>query len=137
MTTSNIEETEEIIRKAERRRAKIAAMRSLLDFLEENPIIPLPYFGTLNAFADTGEVSVADIARAMKPCDKSVSGDFYALSRIFGDSITFDVNFERDEVCERIVVGTEDVPEKVTPAFTKEIVEWVCPDSVLNNGDSQ
>lgn len=37
-----------------------------------------------------------------------------------------DFNWPRREVCTRRVVGTEDVPEQVTPAHTREIVEWDC-----------
>lgn len=33
---------------------------------------------------------------------------------------------KREAVCKKKVVGTEQVPEKVIPAHTKEIVEWDC-----------
>ncbi len=132
MTISDIEQTEKQIRKVEKRQAKIDSMRALLDFLETHPIVPMPYFTTVNAFPKHGS-DISKIARAMKPVDKSQLGTLFILSRRFGN-VTLEVNFGRDEVCERVVVGTEDIPEKIIPATTREIVEWVCPDSVLAHG---
>ena len=130
MTTQQIEDTEELIEAGERRAATILTMRSLLDFLEVNPIIPLPDFDPVDAYIyDVSDI--ADIARAMKPVKKSISRSIYILTHDFGNDVSLDVNFSRESVCERIVVGTEDVPEEVTPAHTREIVEWVCPESLL------
>jgi len=43
--------------------------------------------------------------------------------------LTYQVN--REAVCTRKVVGYEDVPERVTPAYRKEIVEWDCDTSLI------
>ena len=113
-----------------REKAQILAMRSLLDFLEANPIIPIPNFSSVDAWVYDGG-SIADFARAMKPVEKKAFGNLYILRRDFGNSVALEVNFPRNDVCERVVVDTEDVPEEVTPAHTREIVEWVCPESLL------
>lgn len=109
----------------------IDGLRELADYLEARPDVPLPYLGTLDAFADPAELSA--IARAMGGFHKQHDGNFLSLVRRFGP-IALAVNFSSESVCERVVVGTEEVPEKVTPAHTKEIVEWRCPESVLSLG---
>jgi hypothetical protein len=46
--------------------------------------------------------------------------------------ITVTYHANREAVCRKVVVGYEDVPEKVTPATRKEIIEWECdPISLL------
>ncbi len=113
------------------RATQITEMRDVLSFLEDNPKIPMPYFGMINSFANTDDGDdVNDLARIMAPCRKDASQGYFALIRSFG-STTLEINFEREEVCERIVMGTEDVPEKTTAAHTREIVEWRCPDGIL------
>ena len=109
---------------------KLDAMYRMIDFLKENPDIPAPFFGQMDAFSYDSD-SLPEIARAMKPVTKSVSGNFYVLARSFGGGANLHVNFVRDEVCERIVTGTEKVPKKVIEAHTKEIIEWICPDTIL------
>ncbi len=103
-------------------------MREIYDFLEGHPDVPLPYIGVMNAFAESQQLS--EIARAMAPCNKSTDGGFFSLARKFG-SVTLSLNFERDQVCERVIIGTEEIPKKVTEAYTKDIVEWHCPESIL------
>jgi hypothetical protein len=111
------------------RSEKIQNVRDLLTFIEDNPEIPLPYFGQFNSFA-YDEEEMDTLARAMAPCKKRFDDTYFALEREFG-TVTLSVNFSRDEVCERIVVGTEDIPAHTIAAYTKEIVEWKCPDGVL------
>jgi len=126
MTTETIDkQTKELEKRAE----KLGAMRSMLDFLEVNPTIPFPVLSGVNAFAYDAD-SLPDIARAMAPCSKEVAGPFYMLERQFGP-LTFTVNFSRGDVCERVVVGSRFVEEKIIPSRTEDVVEWVCPDSIL------
>lgn len=106
----------------------IDGLRVLADFLEARPDVPLPYLGTLHAFAEPDELPV--VARALNGFTKSHDGNFLSLVKNVG-GFELHVNFASEAVCERVVVGTEEVPEKITPAHTKEIVEWKCPKSVL------
>ncbi len=103
-------------------------MREALDFIEANPSLPMPHLGALNAFADKDDL--ADYARAMAPCVKGISSGYFELKRSFG-SVSYKINFTREEVCEATVVGTREIPEKTTPAYTEDVIEWVCPDSIL------
>lgn len=120
------------------REEKIEGMRDTLDFLEENPVVPLPYFGGLDAYADTEDGDdISIIARAMKPVEKITdSPTYFRLQREFGP-ITLSVNFPHEQVCEKVVVRTELVPAQLIDAYEKEIVEWKCPESILNIGDGK
>lgn len=113
------------------RQKRIDGLRELVDYLEARPDIPLPYVGTMDAFGDPAELPV--IARAMGGFTKNHDGNYLTLVRSFGP-VQLHVNFASEAVCERVVVGTEEVPEKVTPAHVEEIVEWRCPESVLAFG---
>ena len=110
------------------RQETIDGLRALADYLETRPDVPLPYFGFVNAFGDEEELPV--VARAMGGFTKDHTGDYLTLVKSFGP-VGLHVHFASEQVCERVVVGTEEVPEKVTPAHTKEIVEWKCPESLL------
>jgi hypothetical protein len=116
------------------RAEKIRAMRRLLTFVEANPELPLPYFSQLDAFAhlDDDGYEVKELTRIMSPCTKRGMGTFFTLIRDFGAGVMLHLNFPREDVCERVVIGTEEVPEKVIPAHVQEIVEWKCPDGILS-----
>jgi hypothetical protein len=109
----------------------IDGLRKLADYLEARPAVPTPYLGAIHAFPESDDQPIAEVARAMGGFTKSHDGRFLGLVKDFG-SFTLEVLYESEQVCERVVVGTEDVPEKVTPAHTREIVEWKCPESVLS-----
>ena len=109
-------------------------MRLALDYLESVPEIPLPYFGTLNTFCNE-DYDIGELARAMKPVEKVSGLSYYTLRRKFG-TIMIDVNFDHEQVCEKVVVSTEEVPARLVEAYTKETIEWKCPESLLN-GDSE
>lgn len=106
----------------------IDGLRALADYLEQRPDVPLPYLGSLHAFPNASELQT--VAKAMGGFTKTHDGAFLTLVKDFG-AFRFHVNFASEAVCERVVVGTEDVAEKVVPAHTVEIVEWKCPESVL------
>ena len=63
---------------------------------------------------------------------KEYSDNYFRLYLSFGE-LQYRVLCDRDEVCERTVVGTETVMESVPPEgewtekeVEKDIVEWVC-----------
>jgi hypothetical protein len=109
----------------------IAGLRELADYLESRPAVPAPSFGTVYAFADAEKHPLAEVARAMGGFDKTHDGRFLNLVKDFG-AFALEVSYESEQVCDRVVVGTEEVPEKVTPAHVREIVEWKCPESLLD-----
>lgn len=116
----------------QKRAARLQGMQELVYFLQANPEVPLPYFGSLNAFADDDK-NVSEVARAMKPVDKDTSNSYFTLTKTFNDNVKLSVNWARDAVCERIVIGTEEVAEYKVEAHTRDIVEWVCPEGILDH----
>lgn len=124
----------------EYRQSKIAGMREMLNFLEANENVELPYFGVFTGFPLEDQVKA--MARAMKPAAKEYSSYYFSLRKKFEGGITLDMSWARDNVCERIVTGTREVaeeviPERVIEAHTEEIVEWACPDAVLAPSDEE
>ena len=112
------------------RQATIQSLRALADYLEERPGVPTPSIGTVYAFVDPDKHPIAEVARAMGGFAKSHDGTWLNLVKDFG-ALSLEVAYESERVCERVVIGTEDVPGKTIPAHTKEIVEWKCPESLL------
>lgn len=83
----------------------------------------------LGAIADY--VMMTPGVEAEKEYDRS---DFEINVQI-ADGITLRYHADREAVCTKKIVGYEDVPEKITPAYKKEIVEWECdPISLVARG---
>jgi hypothetical protein len=112
------------------RAAFTAGMRQIADFLDQHPAVPLPHIEswpagkrepTLYIFlanSDDQRPQLATIARAMGHADKVAHDELarlYLIRRFAGIALVASV--ERDQVCERVVVGTETV----------EVEEQVCP----------
>jgi antitoxin component HigA of HigAB toxin-antitoxin module len=124
-------------------------LREIADFLDAHPEVPLPYLSsfqtgnwenTLDIYlvSEKGQKEkLAAIARAMGHADKVMDGDKMRVFRRFA-GITLIAQASRDQVCERVVIGTREIeveekdPEalaavpvvKVTK--TVEDVEWRC-----------
>jgi hypothetical protein len=77
-----------------------------------------------NSGVDTKEDAIK-LVKALGSCKKNYRDDFFTISKEFG-VIQLDFLFYRHAVCTRKVIGTEKVPEEITPAYQKEIVEWEC-----------
>ena len=128
-------------------------LRSFADFVDEHaPVLPesiavdcysYVWDWQMETDADGVEETIpAVIARAMRAgikgsdkIRKEYSDSFFRLYMDFGSKvkIQYKIVCNRDEVCEKHVVGTEVVTEKVPPEgewiekeVTKEIVEWKC-----------
>lgn len=113
--------------------AELAAqLRALADIYEQNPEIPAPYDmregHTDFVFCHDRDVFAAAI-KAFGAGEKKFTSDRVEfLPASFPNLI---VSCERNKVCERVVIGTRHVaekviPERVIPAYTEEIVEWQC-----------
>jgi len=130
---TNTELTEQEVkdlRALEIRAGKIDSMRALLDFLEATPEIPMPYMGDVNVFPHD-EDTLGELARAMKPVKKERNDSYFMLAKDFG-RVKLILNWARDSVCERVVTGTEEIPEQIIEAHTREIVEWICPETIID-----
>lgn len=116
---------------------QIADARAVLDWLENHPEVELPYdfrYGFLIAGINTKD-ELATLARAFGESEKEFVDDGFYLRKRFGGTQLYAYT-ARQEVCERVVVGTEEVPERVIPASTREVVEWRCHEPLLNGGDN-
>ena len=106
-----------------------AGLRELASWIEQHPEIALPE-QDLKVYALNTKEEAAAVLRALKPCTKKYTDEFFHIKRNFGP-ITYDVVFYRKEVCVRRVVGVETVearfiPAQTIPAQTVEKVEWDC-----------
>lgn len=131
-----------------RQRAAIDGLRELADFLEAHPEVPMGYGMTAvanaNAYAEDDEPAIdrlARIARLPGRWDKKSTGDAFHLVRKFGPHQLI-VFANREQVCKRVVVGTEmvtryvpapDSPPMVPVTELVEKAEWVCPPSLLES----
>lgn len=138
----------------DKRAAYIEGLHQIADFLAEHPDVPLPHLGayaegsnrpamSIYVYGHDPRTKVASIVRAMTEPGTAVqkrvkdSTQSYQVWREFGGLVLL-ATASRDEVCERVVVGTREVtveepdPEALaavpTVSVTKvvEDVEWVC-----------
>src|SRR6266498_3169456 len=126
----------------------LASLRQIIDWLQAHPDVPQPYhlLGDklyIYVYGEDPRAVLARIARAMGNADKDVDEARFELRRRFG-AITLVASARRDEVCERVVVGTREVTRQapdphalaalnvVTVTEIVEDVQWVCPPSLLN-----
>lgn len=127
---------------ADPRAEYVAGLRTLADLLEQQPDLQLPATGRTTAvyvIADGDQkAQLADWARAMTGRKtKDASDAYFSLEGKVG-GLDVIVIANREDVCERVVVGTRDVVEeapdpeavaalpKTTVTRTEEIVEWRC-----------
>ena len=144
----------EIVGFTPHQREWIDGLRSMADFAEAHPEMLTKYPMAASLFAGLPEgdpkEEMAKMARTLAPCEKKVpdygTGSFHLVKR-FGPH-KYVVYTERENVCVRKVVGTEDVEvevyseeaqaiidtlPKVTQMETREIVEWDC-EPLLSSG---
>lgn len=120
-------------------------LRALADMVETNPDGPLMKdlryaLARMLAPVDDRESVVTAVRAALRAgakVDKYLHGDYAGALLIFGP-ITIQVYTEREEVCERVVVGTKTETKKVKDPEALaavpevevteevEIVEWRC-----------
>ena len=111
----------------------IKSLRSIADLLENNPKMPLLYSMTSGDFifcqdAESWHSTVNAFGSGTKDADEN--------SLCFYPDIApwVRVNGWKTTLCERMVIGTEIVPEEVVPAteasvvpsFERELIEWRC-----------
>lgn len=134
---------------AQERADTIAGMRKLLDILEENPHVKMPYaFDSLSIYFFNGEDNVKEMTETRRliggKWDKEPSGEYFNLvGRCGGVKVT--LVSSRKDVCQRVVVGSrevyEDVPDPDLVAKvplkrvsrTVEDVEWICPETLVSD----
>jgi len=129
-------------------RQQAAGLRALADMIEVHPELAHNFSHTfgysgINAHPQREDVAaeLADIARiALRSgakVTKDISEKFHNLVLDFG-AVKVDVLAYREQVCERVVVGTREITEEipdpdqlaavptVTQTRTEDIVKWRC-----------
>lgn len=132
----------------------VAGLRKMADWLESRSIdLPIPsemkggaYSGQITdprgiSHSLDSVVGMALIANLAGEVDKDVDPNFFRLTKSFGGGVSVQWVAYRQNVCERVVVGTKVTPAQparyveATPEKVEEVVEWKCP-SLLKAGAS-
>jgi hypothetical protein len=108
-------------------------LRDLADWVESHPELQIPGLDRVDIFQ-----RLPLYAKAMGTVEKEADDSFFMLRKNFG-SIQLEVNWWREQVCERVKVGEKVIPEQILPAKSEEIIpehvenvyEWKCPESIL------
>lgn len=106
--------------------------RALIDWLEQHPDrIPTSDNIRLDLwYLERAELQ--SLARDFGQATKEIVGTVFCLRKSFGPH-RIDGNVPREEVCRKIVTGTVEHEERIAPAYTEEIVEWECDESLLRD----
>ena len=120
------------------REEALASARQIIEFFEAHPELKLPYQLQMTSAWPIYFVSkdgMKDFAKAFGSAEKVTTDDEIRLRKKIG-CFALEAVAERRDVCELVVVGTEEVPEKVIPAasfperiepaYTRQITEWKC-----------
>lgn len=106
----------------------IQGLRTLADFFEAHPGVPVPWHMQVDVFVET-KAELATIAR-QTTWEKQYRDTWFTLHRDFG-TVSLEVNIEREKVCRRVVTGTEVLPAR--PAQVVDTFEWRCDDALLSS----
>lgn len=111
------------------------ALRRIADWIETHPEVPLPYTAALDICGLKGKEGMAAVAKAFGDCKKVHTESLFELVKDCGGIALCAVAL-RQNICERVVIRVETTPEHILPActipaHTREIVEWKCPESLL------
>lgn len=143
---ANVVQLDESAPEPSRRTQVAAGLRDLADWVEANPDQISDLYPSVNLLLSVGgrggRDRIASIARtgldAGVKVTKEYSEKWAGVKLHFGPHVTVDAYAARDEVCERVVVGTreetKEVPDPealaavptVTVTETVEDVEWRC-----------
>lgn len=116
------------------REAFIAGLRALADHYEAHPDLHLPHLPDYSAAfhifprhdLDAQSAALGGLRR------KEWGDELYGVTRDFGGGVTVSIKVPREQVCERVQVGTKKkwVPAPDAPMVEVEepVYTWVCND---------
>lgn len=115
------------------RELKLQGMRECLEWLENHPEVELtaPEING-HVYGNNAKERMGQHARAMGHADKDFIQQWAYLRKRFSGGVRYSVSVSREDVCERVVVGTKTIPahaDYVIPAAPEtevEIIEWRC-----------
>lgn len=109
-----------------------AGLRALADFVENNTdiavILEWPMHIATHVFDDAGATFatfVTAAARAGMPVAKEYGDKYAKVTATFSPAVSVQLQTDREEVCTRVVVGTETVTKKVKDPVALELVPEV------------
>ena len=103
----------------------VDGLRQLADFYELHPDLKFAHEEGVTVYGYHTKEDALAVASILGNCKKKFDGEAFFLVKGFGP-FELKFYFAREQICERIVVRTETIPEYVIPAHTKDIVEWKC-----------
>lgn len=119
----------------ERRAELIQGLRDMADWLEKTPEALLHGYSSccIDFYTDNKD-EVVKLAQVGGRMDKQYWGETFNLRKKFGSLVAYGMNINRNEVCEKKVVGTKKVKQRDPEAMKlvpmveveEEIVEWEC-----------
>jgi hypothetical protein len=112
----------------------IAGLRGLARFYDEHPEVVVPGCEARVYIFPRDAKEVPKYARAFGEASKEYLGDaYFTLNKPFGKLIVLQAAWNRGDVCERVVVGQEEVEQEVIVSKVTELrkvmvdkVEWRC-----------
>ena len=114
------------------REALIDGLRGLAAFLETHPDVPRPSSTCGFYVFCANKEEMAQAAKSVGGrLEKSATTNYFMLRKDFGP-LRLEIAVEREQICERVVVGTKVVPAKpecvlpATPETVEEVIEWRC-----------
>ena len=115
----------------------ITGLRDIADFFEARPDLPVPHYGESIYIWEKSLTNARERALQMAPCEKHYVGDsYYQLAKEFGPHKVV-VSWNRDDICERVQVGTKHVPAYTVEAHDEPVYEWDCLKPILKSGTNE
>lgn len=127
--------------RAEFARERANALRSLADLIEAKPDLAGSQYSSieLNIYPTDADEMAALTRQVGGAREKVDHGSLLTVRRDFGARVHLDLNAQRDQVCEAVVVGTETVeipdPTVVVPTITveRDVTRWECSPILTNS----
>jgi len=112
------------------RQQYVDSLREFADFLEMHPKLDLPSTQKMYVFPTTEQMET--YAHEMGKCRKSACETYFNLTRDFLPALQYEPTWYRNQVCERVIVGQQEVTEDIVEVVgqrkvVKDVVEWKCP----------
>jgi hypothetical protein len=108
------------------RRAWLAGIRELADFIEAHPDLPCPSSGAhlIYCFTKAQLVDIARVRGVRWQKDVREGSEYFSIKTTFTGGHAYEAYVDRVEVCRKVVTGTVVVP--ATPEHVEETFKWEC-----------
>ena len=113
-------------------------LRALADWLDANPDHAPHIIDPDRAYLlHCGDrAALKAVARSLGKTKKHGDGNWFNVTRDFGGGVSLEAYTRRENVCRRVVTGTQVVPAHTEPArnvpeSVVELVKWICDEPIL------